>query len=124
MAGTTVGIQGGSASAPCLFCNVPSCDWAKTDTIPVSNLRTVGRLFAAGEAVERAENELTQRQLAVFKRQQQSVNATPLILEIPIHRYVPPVVHICISAVNSIIKYCKDKGDAKKYGLCLNSVLI
>uniref|UniRef100_A0AC35FHM0 Uncharacterized protein n=1 Tax=Panagrolaimus sp. PS1159 TaxID=55785 RepID=A0AC35FHM0_9BILA len=112
MSDECLGLQGGSATCPCTYCTMASKTWKDFEVVPVSALRTIDDLQQAGERVEQAAAAefLTPKQLADKKKENYSVKATPLITAIPLRRFVPPVVHISISAVSSTVKYCKEKG--------------
>uniref|UniRef100_A0AC34G5M6 Uncharacterized protein n=1 Tax=Panagrolaimus sp. ES5 TaxID=591445 RepID=A0AC34G5M6_9BILA len=106
-----LGIQGGSSLRPCINCTIPSSEWGTLQTIPADAFRTVEDIQKAGLIIEKAEQEssLSVTKMRSLKQQQNSVNATPLITEIPLNRFVPDAVHINMAAVNSIIQYCKKR---------------
>uniref|UniRef100_A0A914QSH9 Uncharacterized protein n=1 Tax=Panagrolaimus davidi TaxID=227884 RepID=A0A914QSH9_9BILA len=112
MSDECLGLQGGSATCPCTYCTMASKTWKDFEVVPISALRTIDDLQQAGERVEQAaaSENLTPKQLADKKKENYSVKATPLINAIPLRRFVPPVVHISISAVSSTVKYCKENG--------------
>uniref|UniRef100_A0A914YFU0 Uncharacterized protein n=1 Tax=Panagrolaimus superbus TaxID=310955 RepID=A0A914YFU0_9BILA len=105
------GLQGGSATCPCVYCMVPSAEWQATEFIPEWMLRSIDELLVAGEEVENAEESGTLKptQLSNLKKTKKSVKARPMLKNIPITRFCPPIVHIGISAVSATVKYCKGK---------------
>uniref|UniRef100_A0A914ZC21 Uncharacterized protein n=1 Tax=Panagrolaimus superbus TaxID=310955 RepID=A0A914ZC21_9BILA len=115
MSGESLGVQGGSATCPCHYCTIPSKEWKNLKTLPDSALRTIEDLQASGERIEEAEasQTLTPSNWQTEKTNK-SVKATPMITAIPLLRFVPPSVHILISAINTTVKCCKEKNGTDK----------
>uniref|UniRef100_A0A914QH41 Uncharacterized protein n=1 Tax=Panagrolaimus davidi TaxID=227884 RepID=A0A914QH41_9BILA len=106
------GIQGGRPTCPCVYCKVPSSKWKTLQSIPDSELRTIEELVESGEKIAAAEADGTKTpaQIAQLKKNLNSVKAVPMMRNILLKRFVPPVVHIGITAVSSAVKYCRKNG--------------
>uniref|UniRef100_A0A914PH36 Uncharacterized protein n=1 Tax=Panagrolaimus davidi TaxID=227884 RepID=A0A914PH36_9BILA len=87
-------------------------DKARVNVGVDKELRTIEKLVESGEKIAAAEADGTKTpaQIAQLKKNLNSVKATPMMRNILLKRFVPPVVHIGITAVSSAVKYCRKNG--------------